>query len=61
MKKQCESELVIRVSEADETAAVRAIFRCIDSIRKEQNEKQQTKCFRERGGVCPFHLGQSER
>lgn len=43
MKKQRELELVIRVSEADETAAVKAIFRCIDSIRKEQqNEKQQT-------------------
>lgn len=44
MKKQRELELVMQTSEADKSLAIKAIFRCIDSIRKEKkNEKQERK------------------
>ncbi len=44
MKNQRELELKIKILEANEDIAIKAIFRSIDAIRKEQkNEKQPTR------------------
>lgn len=44
MKTKRDFELIFKESDSSEVKAINAIFKSIDSIRKEQkNEKQQTK------------------